>query len=377
MKILLLAVALAAAAAPGGAHSLQRDRREASGRPGGVSRGGPSRTGSPRGEPGEPSRKGPPGGGSGGPPRDGPGRRPGERPGGQGERHGGGEGGPRRPPDRGPGGGQGGPERPPGGGPGGGQGGGGSSVTGPSTPEELIEMALQQAKMNECKSPGYTCSDEECGTGLVSVFREEVDGEYRILITNGIPDHDYSTGATRPNPNEVCRHPSYMKVPLNPTKGSFTPSGMGPVGIALSGGFFYNHLSTPMGDVAAVVEAESFDSCSGHADPQCRYHYHKVPNCLNPDRPCELVGYMMDGFPVYSYCDVNGVRLTSCYKKVSGDGSMQEHFEYQPDEDCQLDEANGYPFEDGRGYGYVFSENYPFVMRGFMGSNITSICEVY
>lgn len=51
--------------------------------------------------------------------------------------------------------------------------------------QELIEMALQQAKMNECKSPGYTCSDEECGTGLVSVFREEVDGEYRILITNG------------------------------------------------------------------------------------------------------------------------------------------------------------------------------------------------
>lgn len=45
----------------------------------------------------------------------------------------------------------------------------------------------------------------------------------------------------------------------------------------------------------------------------------QVPNCLNPDRPCELVGYMMDGFPVYSYCDVDGVRLTSCYKYVLQD----------------------------------------------------------
>lgn len=56
---------------------------------------------------------------------------------------------------------------------------------------------------------------------------------------------------------------------------------------------------------------------------------------------------------------------------------MQEHFEYQPDANCQLDEANGYQFEDERGYGYVFSENYPFVMRGFMGSDIADICEVY
>ena len=47
---------------------------------------------------------------------------------------------------------------------------------------------------------------------------------------------------------------------------------MGPVGIAVSGAYFYNHKSAERQcNVAALVEAPTFDPCDGHADPSCRY----------------------------------------------------------------------------------------------------------
>ncbi|CAL4184400.1 unnamed protein product, partial [Meganyctiphanes norvegica] len=265
---------------------------------------------------------------------------------------------------------------PGGGGPGGGGPGSGQSVTGPTTEQELVSMAQQQASSGQCSRNAYTCNGNVCSNSATSIFKEVIEGQWRILITNGIPSHTHSVGVQRPNPNEVCVHNSYMRVPLNPQKGGFRQSGMGPVGIALSGGFFYNHLDGNQ-QVAAVTEGATFDSCNGHPDPSCRYHYHKVPTCLDPGASCKLMGYMMDGFPVYSFCRVDGVQLQSCYKQTSGDGSNPGHFTYQADSSCHLDEANGYEFGGHRGYGYVFSENYPFIMRGFMGSQTYSICEVY
>ncbi|XP_068238726.1 collagen alpha-1(III) chain-like isoform X2 [Palaemon carinicauda] len=351
-----------------------------------------------------PQRPGSNGGGRGPPPRPGSnieGEEPTQGPGSNGgedlpQRPGsnGGEDRPQRPGSNGGGGGR--PQRPGGIGGGGGRpqgpggiGGGGGQPQGPGgigggegqsssfiPLDELVSKALAQASENTCSPGANSCNGNSCGKNLDPVFQIEEDGEWRILITNGLPNHTYGVGAEQDNPNEACVHNSYMKVPKNPTVGSFQSSGMGPVGIALSGAFFYNHLSTPNGDVAKEVEGASFDSCSGHADPQCRYHYHMVPKCLDPDNTCKLVGYMMDGIPVYSYCTIDGVRLRSCYKQVSGDGTNQSHYEYSPDDQCHLDEANGYDFGGSKGYGYVFSENYPFIMRGFMGSQVYSICSV-
>ena len=58
----------------------------------------------------------------------------------------------------------------------------------------------------------------------------------------------------------------------------FITSGLGPVGLSISGAFLFNHLSNPSGnaDVAAVAEDESFDTCMGHSAPGCIYHYHRV-----------------------------------------------------------------------------------------------------
>ena len=64
------------------------------------------------------------------------------------------------------------------------------------------------------------------------------------------------------------------------------------------------------------------------------------------------------------------------------DGGSTSHYEYNRtgfvSGDCDLDEANGYTFPADiwqgshglNGYGYVFSENYPFIMPGYYGTEL-------
>ena len=106
---------------------------------------------------------------------------------------------------------------------------------------------------------------------------------------------------------------------------------------------------------------------------------------------CSLVGYLKDGFPVYGLCEEDGRRLRSCYRLVNNTvcriltrvsrlvaGASGHHttdYTFQPGPDCQLDKANGYTFSDGS-YGYIFTDNYPFIMPGYVGTDITDICSL-
>ena len=54
-------------------------------------------------------------------------------------------------------------------------------------------------------------------------------------------------------------------------------------------------------------------------------------------------------------------------------GSAVADYYYEEGEDCDLDRANGFSFPDGK-YGYIFSENYPFIMPGYRGTQVAAIC---
>ena len=83
------------------------------------------------------------------------------------------------------------------------------------------------------------------------------------------------------------------------------------------------------------------------------------------DKPCEHIGYIRDGFPLYSQCP----GLESCYVDQT----------YSPD-NCNLDEANGFDFTDKgilnpsgeaiSGYGYVVTKDYPYVPIKYAGSYV-------
>lgn len=244
--------------------------------------------------------------------------------------------------------------------------------------------------MGRRKRQNQMCSGNNIGNcddnnSIESIYIEEDIGDKRLIVTNGIPDHCYKQNADRPNPNNVCEHYRAMLLPKTATRGaSFQKHGMGPVGIAKSGAFFYNHQSAEQScNVAAISEKASFDTCDGHPDPGCRYHYHKAPVCIPGFNDCELMGYMVDGFPVYGKCQLvlnnQPTALKSCYRKDSSkSGCDVSHYTFRAGSDCQLDQANGLFFNrtittaSGRQfaagtYAYFFTPEYPFIMPGYMG----------
>ena len=86
----------------------------------------------------------------------------------------------------------------------------------------------------------------------------------------------------------------------------------------------------------------------------------QIPYCYgdaNDASACQMLGYMLDGFPVYGRCNNDaGVELTSCYtQKADTTGDTEDDYEFSSS-GCDLDEANGYTFSDGS-YGYVLTDN--------------------
>ena len=54
-------------------------------------------------------------------------------------------------------------------------------------------------------------------------------------------------------------------------------------------------------------------------------------------------------------------------------GNNVADYYFQSGDDCHLDMANGFKFDDGS-YGYIITENYPFIMPGYMVKTISEIC---
>ena len=147
-----------------------------------------------------------------------------------------------------------------------------------------------------------------------------------------------------------------------------------PVGILVNGALLYNHTPSP-----------SFDSCFGHVDIDHRYHYHSTPLCLLralgipvppthtlslpgnetatpamavdawPDTgpPSPLVGYALDGFPIFGPYDNNG--------RLAIGSSLPAR--------ANVDACNGRKDATGTGgYRYFMTPNAPFVVGCFVGT---------
>ena len=218
----------------------------------------------------------------------------------------------------------------------------------------------------------------------------------RVVRTNGIPSHVYHEyDATHlGNANGVCEKRVRVNMPATPSYGGvFRQSPMGPVGISSSGAFIYNHLAQPLPGVpglspsfaAGVTEKNSFDTCGGHADATCQYHYHSLPMCIPKalaPASCEQVGWQFDGFEVKGFCQCGLRTCRSCYNHIAGTaGTLTSHYTYNESAFsaglCDLDRANGMfrtnSTTQATGYVYVTTENYPFIMPGYMGATFAQL----
>ena len=93
-----------------------------------------------------------------------------------------------------------------------------------------------------------------------------------------------------------------LTIPANPEKAaSSSATGLGPIGIAVSGGMIYNDQEGP--NIPLDEAAVSLDYNGAHTGPQS-YHYHLEPIAWSED-DSNLIGVMSDGFFLYGRRDLD------------------------------------------------------------------------
>lgn len=157
------------------------------------------------------------------------------------------------------------------------------------------------------------------------------DGTYIYFKTKNLPDHKspyYATtnplyeaynGTTfggnefKKNPNTIAEYNATVKIPLNPKVDASHPATpLGAIGIALNGVALFNQYAGP-NNQALTSEIVSFDKYYGHPQNSGVYHYHVEPLYLTTvkSKKSGLMGFLLDGFPVYGPQEENGTTVTS------------------------------------------------------------------
>ena len=228
------------------------------------------------------------------------------------------------------------------------------------------------------------------------------DGPYRVIDSNGIPNHPTGQFPNAENPNTISEQSYKFRMPKEPAAAqSTTHMFMAPFGVAVNGipfdpgaNEFWNRDRNSGWQYEPMFHHSlGLDQSNAHVQPNGAYHYHGIPTGLL-DRLAQspkpvLIGYAADGFPMYApfgYRDANNNRssmtkLRSSYRLKEGtrpsgpggryDGSFVQDYEYVP-KLGDLDQCNGrfgVTSEYPKGiYHYVVTDAFPFIPREWKGT---------
>jgi len=113
--------------------------------------------------------------------------------------------------------------------------------------------------------------------------------------------------------------PFTWTLPLEPQLAAGSTSMFGAVAVASSGGYINDPYEADQATIALesnfVIDGIGFiDDCNGHFNPM-GYHYHGIPTCITaeidqPGQHSSLLGFAIDGFPVYGPQDTDGNEVT-------------------------------------------------------------------
>lgn len=151
------------------------------------------------------------------------------------------------------------------------------------------------------------------------------DGSWVTIKCNALPDHKsvyYPTtnplyeafsgttfnGVTfMKNPNTIASQNITLKIPVNPAvAATHATTPMGVMGVALNGVPFFNQYAA--GGSPLTNEINGFDQWWAHPQQTGMYHYHVEPKYLTTVKATKssLMGFLLDGFPVYGPEESNG-----------------------------------------------------------------------
>ena len=246
--------------------------------------------------------------------------------------------------------------------------------------------------------------EEVSATNQVSI---RIEGDLRVIESNGIPDHETGEFPGRGNPHAIREQSYSLSIPLKPEVAEEpTELVRQPFGVALNGvlfdpgtaEYYRNDRDSDWNYEAISGEINlGLDEHHAHVQPNGAYHYHGLPTGLleklaGKEKGMVQIGWAADGFPIYGlygYKDPKDpgsevVELKSSYQLKEGqreggagtprgeyDGTFTLDYEYK-EGTGDLDECNGREgvtpeFPDGTYY-YVLTADYPFIPRMFRGT---------
>jgi YHYH protein len=178
-----------------------------------------------------------------------------------------------------------------------------------------------------------------------ATFKKKLKKASLQLTGNGLPKHTtgiFPIGANDDaaqidrNPNRISAYTLSEKIPAHPKYHQTPGCTQGQVGVMTSGVALFDAVDAKDDD---AVAHEVQDSCSGHPQERGVYHYHGLPACIDTgatNRQSKLIGWALDGFPIYGPRGAGGVYLSNadldaCHgiiSKVSYLGKKRKLFHY-------------------------------------------------
>jgi hypothetical protein len=156
------------------------------------------------------------------------------------------------------------------------------------------------------------------------------NGESRLFKGNDLPigaqtgvfpvQRDDPAYKWDPNPNPLQPQSISLSTPADPTVASQPSCIELPIGIGLDGVVFFSALDSHGRDEPAY---EMQDQCGGMSAPNGMYHRYTPSDCIpHIHEKNALVGYVLDGFGIFSPYDENGTELTTndldeCHGRLS------------------------------------------------------------
>ncbi len=240
-----------------------------------------------------------------------------------------------------------------------------------------------------------------------NVVSVTIEGDFRVIKSNGWPDHAPGQFPRRGNPNTVSPQEYTFRVPLKPVAAS-EPQRRGGwfFGVAVNGvPFEAGTAETWNNDPRSGWRYEAhtgfldlgLDEHNAHVQPTGAYHYHAMPTGLvqklgGDEGKMLLIAWAADGFPVFTancHGDAKDAKsairpMKSSYRLKAGarpadaggpggnyDGRFTQDWEFVKDSG-DLDECNGHtaatPDHPEGIYHYHITTTFPFLPRAWHGT---------
>ena len=199
-----------------------------------------------------------------------------------------------------------------------------------------------------------------------------------IVESNGMISFPF----VKMTPNSLKEQDWTWHIPLTPKVASAPTSirnVLGTLGFTVSGLPIYGPTEGPMPATQAYGDPaynKILDSCGGHTGPASEYHQHAIYFAAQCNLSKQtVVGYALDGFPIYSNPGCVEKSCKTTMKMVSGysmtgnptSASWDAYTYNKSSKSSVLDACNGRTEPDGS-YGYHVTDTFPYIIGCYKGT---------